>query len=182
MIVFSPYHMPDLSIPGWTSRSWYVGLFSTPNDIADVAQPPPVVTRPVKRKGNTLSLPGIDAKRQRNRYGRGHTAGQETGVGVIGSGVTTTTDDDDAQSSTQLLSDPNGCDGPTYTFDNYSITPTAGLDADMPPLAVEHPARVWNSLIQSLPTRIQPIIKWMYEKAHVDNIGQLELAHDWPRS
>lgn len=43
----------------------------------------------------------------------------------------------------------------------------------MPPLAAEHPARVWNSLIQSLSPDAQPIIKWAYEKAYINDMCKL---------
>ncbi|WVR05181.1 hypothetical protein IAU60_002193 [Kwoniella sp. DSM 27419] len=43
------------------------------------------------------------------------------------------------------------------------------LDPDLPPMAIEHPARVWNTVIHGLPSKFQPVIKWDYEKFREDS-------------
>lgn len=40
------------------------------------------------------------------------------------------------------------------------------LDPALPPLAVEHPARVWNSMLHSLSAGVQPVVKWDYERVY----------------
>ncbi len=57
-----------------------------------------------------------------------------------------------------------------YGYASGSEVPTeapqhaVSLAADLPPLAVEHPARVWNSMIHSLNSNLQPIVKWDYDR------------------
>jgi hypothetical protein len=41
-------------------------------------------------------------------------------------------------------------------------------DADMPSMAREHPARVWNQEIHAMSPELQPMIKWAYEKLVID--------------
>lgn len=113
-------------------------------------------------------LPGIDPRRQRNRYGRGLVAGQESGVGVIGSGLSELAEHNGVR--VRIIDGPNGCDTPAYSFED--INPLM-CDPDLPPLALEHPARIWNSLIHSLPPELQPVVKWTYEEVSMEVQGQL---------
>lgn len=41
-------------------------------------------------------------------------------------------------------------------------------DADMPAMAREHPARVWNQKIHAMSPELQPMIKWAYERLVID--------------
>lgn len=41
-------------------------------------------------------------------------------------------------------------------------------DADMPSMAREHPARVWNQEIHAMSPELQPMIKWAYERLVID--------------
>lgn len=47
------------------------------------------------------------------------------------------------------------------------------LDPDLPPMAVEHPTRVWNSLIHSMAPELQPLIKWEYDEMELETYGEL---------
>lgn len=129
----------------------------------------------MKARPTPLVLPGIDPQRNRNRYGRGLAPGQESGVGVIGSEFQQVVPDDDPTKVYQVINGPNGCDTPVYRFDDAHVK-SGKCDPDLPPLAVEHPARVWNSLIHALDPEQQPIVKWTYEKATMENDGELNIA------
>jgi hypothetical protein len=120
-----------------------------------------------------LLLPGLGDKRQRNRYGKSLEGGQEHGIGVIGS----VAGDQVQEQVTMVVNSQAGCDipmmrGGTVGPDDAGLLPLpiqhrVSLDPDLPPLAVEHPARVWNSMLHSLGASLQPIVKWDYER----NIG-----------
>lgn len=71
----------------------------------------------------------------------------------------------------KIIDGPNGCDTPVYTFDDCPRT----CDPDLPPLAVEHPARVWNSLIHALEPGEQPVVKWSFEEVPM-NEGKLKIS------
>ena len=70
----------------------------------------------------------------------------------------------------------DGCDVPMLNpqpvprvIDATDVTVDAthrsvSLEPDLPPLAIEHPARLWNSLLHSLPSGLQPIVKWDYSR------------------
>ncbi|OCF36648.1 hypothetical protein I316_01901 [Kwoniella heveanensis BCC8398] len=122
-----------------------------------------------------LRLDGLGKNRSRNGYGRNNAGGQELGKGVIGNIASS------AENTTVVVTEA-GCDIPMIR-DPWSalpvikkeeredeITPAGthaiSLDPDLPPLAVEHPARMWNAMIHSLSTNLQPIIKWDYEKVN----------------
>jgi len=96
-------------------------------------------------------------------------AGQEIGVGVIGSTHTPlhAVTAEGREYMAKVVEGEHGCDTPLYTFEDARrgiAIPKGCLDLDLPPLAIEHPARMWNSLIHSLETHLQPIIKWTYER------------------
>ena len=96
-------------------------------------------------------------------------AGQEIGVGVIASTHTPlhAVTAEGREYMAKVVEGEHGCDTPLYTFEDArrGIAITKGcLDPDLPPLAIEHPARMWNSLIHSLEPGLQPIIKWTYER------------------
>lgn len=69
----------------------------------------------------------------------------------------------------KVMDGPNGCDTPSYRFGEVPES----YDAELPPLAVEHPARVWNSLIHGLAPENQPVVKWTYDEVSTEAIGQL---------
>jgi hypothetical protein len=111
------------------------------------------------------SLPHTD-KRARTDI----IAGQEVGLGVIGSthaplhAVTA----EGKEYMAKVVEGEHGCDTPLYSFEDArrGITiPEGCLDPDLPPLAIEHPARMWNSLIHSLEPGLQPVVKWNYERS-----------------
>ncbi|EIW71130.1 hypothetical protein TREMEDRAFT_60066 [Tremella mesenterica DSM 1558] len=49
---------------------------------------------------------------------------------------------------------------------NVKATLDISVDPDLHPLAVEHPARVWNFLLHSTPRKYQPTIRWKYDISH----------------
>lgn len=67
----------------------------------------------------------------------------------------------------KVVEGEHGCDTPLYSFEDARrgiAIPKACLDPDLPPLAIEHPARMWNSLIHSLSPEFQPVVKWTYDR------------------
>jgi hypothetical protein len=109
-------------------------------------------------------------------------AGQETGVGVIGSShptsFTLSHPAGGKEYLAKVIEGEHGCDTPKYQFlDSKRGVPIlpSSLDSDLPPLAIEHPARMWNSLIHSLEPELQPIVKWRYERSEEEN-GTLSFA------
>ncbi|WWC61064.1 uncharacterized protein I303_103642 [Kwoniella dejecticola CBS 10117] len=138
-----------------------------------------------------LKLEGLDEGRARNEYGRTlqSTGGQQTGFGVIGH-ISPSADTD--QSDTIVITEA-GCDTPMmketyYTQSQIRLTPDEGdcekasiagqsisLNPDLPPLAMEHPARVWNCMIHSLQPDLQPVIQWKYRKIPPSGNGSDQL-------
>lgn len=140
-----------------------------------------------------LVLPGLGEGRTRNEYGKSLSGvSMETGVGVIGEPMSihratpvpeaaarqeeappaeqapppSATDMGPScdlpmaqgrRSSNRIIS--LGGDGTRYQVGNYIID----LSPDLPALAAEHPARVWNQMLHSLSPKLQPIIKWDYQ-------------------
>ncbi|WVQ78318.1 hypothetical protein IAT38_000403 [Cryptococcus sp. DSM 104549] len=109
-----------------------------------------------------LLLHGLDAKRARNEYGKSFGGGQELGVGVIGGQSA-------GAGGTTVVVSESGCDIPMFREASAGHGEDArqyqiSLDPDLPPLAVEHPARVWNMMLHSLDADLQPVVKWDYEK------------------
>jgi hypothetical protein len=97
-------------------------------------------------------------------------AGQEVGLGVIGSthaplhAVTA----EGKEYMAKVVEGEHGCDTPLYSFEDARrgmAIPEGCLDPDLPPLAIEHPARMWNSLIHSMEPGLQPVVKWNYERS-----------------
>ena len=149
-----------------------------------------------KADRSKLRLPGLGGNRQRNRYGRTLNQGQDIGIGVIGQRPATRTNhnkDDSPETADDMQDGPTmslfprsdrptltvptsvGCDLPMHfkeanepstDFDikQYPVT----LDSDLPPLAFEHPSRVWNAMLHSLPAHLQPNINWSFQ---VNNQG-----------
>ena len=108
------------------------------------------------------SVPHIDKRSRTDTI-----AGQEVGQGVIGSthiplhAVTA----EGKRYMAKVIEGEHGCDTPIYTFEDARrgiAIPEGCLDPDLPPLAIEHPARMWNSLIHSLEPSLQPVVKWDY--------------------
>ena len=94
-------------------------------------------------------------------------AGQEVGQGVIGSTHTPlhAITAEGKRYMAKVIEGEHGCDTPIYTFEDARrgiAIPEGCLDPDLPPLAIEHPARMWNSLIHSLEPSLQPVVKWDY--------------------
>lgn len=104
------------------------------------------------------------------------TGGQEVGNGVIGSDTSGIRLDVASGHYTQIVDGHHGCDTPIYQFEEARRgvpVPLECLNPDLPPLAIEHPARMWNSLIHSMAPEMQPIVKWEYTK--VEDDGQSKL-------
>lgn len=139
-----------------------------------------------------LVLPGLGAGRTRSEYGKSLSGSSaETGVGVNGHLMASSTqatpilepavrpdgeapaDPEVTPTETSVSCDlpmPRwggasnrivalGGEGTRYQVGNYIID----LSPDLPALAAEHPARVWNQMLHSLTSRLQPIIKWDYQ-------------------
>ncbi|WOO84439.1 uncharacterized protein LOC62_06G007958 [Vanrija pseudolonga] len=74
-----------------------------------------------------------------------------------------------------------GCDItlPQFAGDTFfPHIPRLALDPTLPNMAAEHPARVWNVLLHSLPPDLQPMVQWEYEE--VTLLGQIDadfIAH-----
>jgi hypothetical protein len=105
------------------------------------------------------------------------TGGQEVGNGVIGSDTSGIRLDVASGHYTQIIDGHNGCDTPIYQFEEARRgvpVPLECLNPDLPPLAIEHPARMWNSLVHSMAPEMQPIVKWEYTKA--EDGGQSKLC------
>jgi hypothetical protein len=95
-------------------------------------------------------------------------AGQEVGLGVIGSTHTPlhAVTAEGKEYMAKVVEGEHGCDTPLYSFEDARrgiAIPEGCLDPDLPPLAIEHPARMWNSLIHSLEPCLRPVVKWNYE-------------------
>jgi hypothetical protein len=95
-------------------------------------------------------------------------AGQEVGLGVIGSTHTPlhAVTAEGKRYMAKVVEGEHGCDTPLYSFEDARrgiAIPEGCLDPDLPPLAIEHPARMWNSLIHSLEPCLRPVVKWNYE-------------------
>nr|XP_031862754.1 uncharacterized protein CI109_001766 [Kwoniella shandongensis]KAA5529826.1 hypothetical protein CI109_001766 [Kwoniella shandongensis] len=134
-----------------------------------------------KQPSERLRLRGLGEGRSRNEFGKSLQGGQELGVGVIGGAPNGSSD---GETLTTVVVTEGGCDIPMIKFDRGSSTMTPfvphqlSLDPNLPPLAIEHPARVWNSMIHALDPALQPVIKWDYEKLESQIEGDaLWVAH-----
>jgi hypothetical protein len=108
---------------------------------------------------------------------RATQGGQEVGNGVIGSDTSGIRLDSTTGLYTQIIDGYNGCDTPMYQFEEARRgvpVPPESLNPDLPPLAVEHPARMWNSLIHSMAPESQPIVKWEYTTVEEGGQSQLQ--------
>jgi len=110
------------------------------------------------------SVPHIDKRSRTDTI-----AGQEVGLGVIGSTHTPlhAVTVEGKRYMAKVIEGEHGCDTPIYTFEDARrgvAIPEGCLDPDLPPLAIEHPARMWNSLIHSLEPSLQPVVKWDYDR------------------
>ncbi|KAL1406866.1 hypothetical protein Q8F55_006275 [Vanrija albida] len=68
---------------------------------------------------------------------------------------------------TTALFHKTGCDItlPQFAGDTFfPHIPRLALDPTLPNMAAEHPARVWNVLLHSLPPDLQPMVQWEYEE------------------
>jgi hypothetical protein len=74
-----------------------------------------------------------------------------------------------ARHTTLFVSDA-GCDIPMPRAGDP--LPPVRLEADLPPMAVEHPTRVWNTLLHALATELQPLIRWEYDALDLDRNGE----------
>ena len=123
-------------------------------------------------------------------------SGQRTGLGVIGQPRWTTeemeeeveSDDEDVRSkriiklvpsgsATKVVPTMLGCDIPMPFEDNPSLSSQRidslkktsfpfKPDARLPPLALEHPARIWNVMYHSLEPERQPKVNWRFGHAN----------------
>ncbi|WWD01317.1 hypothetical protein V866_008260 [Kwoniella sp. B9012] len=132
-----------------------------------------------------IRLDGLGEGRSRDGYGRTLMGGQDFGRGVIGN----TSFESDEDGDTIVVVSEAGCDIPMIRepWSTQAQIPQGGdgegikanigphtisLNPDLPPLAIAHPARVWNSMIHSLESHLQPVIKWDYEKILPQHQGQ----------
>jgi len=76
--------------------------------------------------------------------------------------------------TTTLFVSEGGCDIPMPRSDDAPL-PSVSFDPDLPPLAAQHPTRVWNTMLHSLAPELQPLIKWEYDKLDEHNDGEGEL-------
>lgn len=113
--------------------------------------------------------------RSRNQFGKSLAGGQEV---VIGMSDGLTNYPRTARGST-VVQGENGYCTPTWHRESEDLDTKpqiqynqVNLDVDLPPLATEHPARMWNSMMHSLDADVQPIIKWDY--GQVDNEDKLK--------
>ena len=127
---------------------------------------------------------------------KNQVSGQRTGLGVIGQPRWTTeemeeeveSDDEDVRSkriiklvpsgpSTKVVPTMLGCDIPMPFEDNPSLSPQLidslkktsfpfKPDARLPPLALEHPARIWNVIYHSLGPEKRPKVHWRFGHAN----------------
>lgn len=123
-----------------------------------------------------LVLPGLGEGKQRNVNGKSLYGGQDVGVGVIGSQafLNDVGEDNGEVTMTQECDIPmptSGCDWRVRQIDGeeegmkFMVGPhVVSLEEDLPPLAAEHPARVWNSILHSLPQELVPTVQWKYER------------------
>lgn len=124
---------------------------SVDDPVAYSTSPPFVVQQTSVSTG--MVLPRMGSGLTRNNHGHHVLGGQAIGAGVIGAHRTQGINDLFKITQTEA-----GCDLPMRRL--HHVT----LDPSLPPLALEHPARVWNSTIHALPASKQPIIKWDYAR------------------
>lgn len=77
--------------------------------------------------------------------------------------------------TTTLYVSEAGCDIPMPRSDDAPL-PSVSFDPDLPPLAVQHPTRVWNSMLHSLAFELQPLIKWDYENLNGKDFGEQKMS------
>lgn len=130
-----------------------------------------------------LILPGLGGGRTRAVNGKCLYGGQELGIGVIGS--STFLGEELAEQTCDIPMPEEGCNWAIRQIDGeeegmrFMIGPhVVSLEEDLPPLAAEHPARVWNSVLHSLPAELVPTVQWKYERVEPEEEeeGELPLA------
>lgn len=125
---------------------------------------------------NTEHTPANQAVRKYNA--------QQLGIGVIGS-----------QTMGHVDLDETGTPAPSVTCDmpppsivsdwSVHLVPSdnkkimigpyiISLEDHLPPTSAEHPARVWNSILHSLPEKLVPVLRWQYERFEGEDGGQCE--------
>jgi hypothetical protein len=141
-----------------------------------------------QQPGQALILPGLGDGRTRNVNGKSLYGGQDVGVGVIGSQAYLEACGDEValQQECDIPMPEAGCDWRVRQIEGeeegmrFMVGPhIVSLEEDLPPLATEHPARVWNSVLHSLPQELVPTVQWKYEKVMAgddEDDGELELA------
>lgn len=91
-------------------------------------------------------------------------------MGVIGNHRNSEPTLDDQGRLLQVMKEADGCDMAPISFkEAMQAIEEGNLDPDLPPLAVKHPARIWNSLIQNLKPELQSVTKWSYQRVDNDN-------------
>lgn len=135
---------------------------------------------------HTVDLYGLEHDRKRNVWGRAVEGGQEHGVNVIGASLFMQNHQDgdiDVDCDTPIPVIDKNTDfkirhlslseaGSDKTVEErYIIGPQIiELSPHLPPLAKEHPARVWNSIVNSLPEETKPVMRSEYSST-VDQQG-----------
>lgn len=126
-----------------------------------------------QQPGQALILPGLGDGRTRNVNDKSLYGGQDVGVGVIGSQAYLETCEEEAalQQECDIPMPEAACDWSVRQIEGeeegtrFMVGPhIVSLEEDLPPLATEHPARVWNSVLHSLPQELVPTVQWKYEK------------------
>jgi hypothetical protein len=68
---------------------------------------------------------------------------------------------------TKLYITDAGCDIPMPRSSPESRSSVkVSFEPNLPPMAAEHPTRVWNLMLHSLAPELQPIVKWEYDQDH----------------
>lgn len=135
----------------------------------------------IERPSQPLVLYGLGEGRQRGVNGKSLFGGQDLGVGVIGSqAYLESAGGEDGGSNTNQQCDisvaEEGCDWRVRQIEGeqegmrFMVGPhIVSLEEDLPPLAAEHPTRVWNSVLHSLPQTLLPTVQWKYERVMQDD-------------
>jgi hypothetical protein len=112
---------------------------------------------------------------------------------VIGSHhrLTHATTPDGKEYLAKVIEGDHGCDTPSYQFEdslrgNAISLETLKEQLELPPLALDHPARMWNSLIHALKPELQPIVRWTFESFHHGKLSfpivdEADEQDTWPR-
>jgi hypothetical protein len=143
-----------------------------------------------QRPSQALVLYGLGDGRQRNVNGKSLYGGQDLGVGVIGSQAFLAGENGEVtegmmEQQCDIPMPEEGCDWKVRQIEGeeegmrFMVGPhIVSMEEDLPPLATEHPARVWNSILHSLPQELVPTVQWKYERivGEDEDKGELSVA------